>query len=200
MTQLQEIVRDFAAAFKAVDASGPRGRSKSREYEPGIGPLTENEAVRLATEWLKRMKPDTYASGGPKPYPNSRQLCDLLIPGEWAIEFKLIRPFGDNGVEAEHWSENILHPYPGNVSAIGDALKLADSSFKERKAIIVYGFEHLPAKIDLNVSTTCFELICREVVRIKLSVRVSADFSELMHRYHQHGRIFGWEVIARHDS
>jgi hypothetical protein len=63
MTQLQEIVRDFATAFKAVDASGPRGRSKSREYEPGIGPLTENEAVRLATEWLKGIKPDTYASG-----------------------------------------------------------------------------------------------------------------------------------------
>jgi hypothetical protein len=124
----------------------------------------------------------------------------LLIPGEWAIEFKLIRPFGDKGIEAEHWSENILHPYPGNVSAIGDALKLADSSFKERKAIIVYGFEHLPAKIDLNVSTTCFELICREVVRINLSLRVSADFSELMHRHHQHGRIFGWEVIGRHDS
>jgi hypothetical protein len=46
----------------------------------------------------------------PKRYPNSRRQCDLVIPGEWAVEFKLLRPFGDNGAEAEDWSENVLHP------------------------------------------------------------------------------------------
>jgi hypothetical protein len=197
MIGLQEIVDDLAVAFKAVDSTAPRGRSRTREYRPGIGPLTENEATRLAAVWLRKAKPVSYGLAGPKPYPNSRQLCDMVLPGAWAIEVKLIRPFGDNGVEAEHWSENILHPYPGNVSAIGDALKLIESSFHERKAVIVYGFEHLPAKIDLNVVTTCFELVCREVIQIQLGSRASAEFSGLVHSYHQHGRVFGWEVIGR---
>lgn len=50
--------------------------------------------------------------------------CDIVIPGFWAIEFKLIRPYGDNGKIAEHCSENALHPYPGIISSIGDYLKL----------------------------------------------------------------------------
>lgn len=41
---------------------------------------------------------------------------DVLVPNRWALEFKIVRPFGDNGIEAERWSQNLLHPYPGNVS------------------------------------------------------------------------------------
>lgn len=200
MRDVQEVVHDFATAFKAVDASAPIGRSKTREYRPGIGPLTETEAIRLATEWLRRAKPEIYSLAGPKPYPISRQLCDVVVPGKWALEFKLIRPFGDNGAEAEHWSENVLHPYPGNVSAIGDAIKLAESKFEERKAVIVYGFEHLPTKIDLNIVVKCFEVICREVVKVHLGLRASAEFTELMHACHQHGKVFGWEVMGRQLS
>jgi len=113
---MREIVRDFALAFKAVDDAAPKGRSRMREYKPGIGPLNENEAVTKALEWLRQTRPGDYSKAGPKKYPGSHQTCDLVVPGEWAIECKLIRPFGDNGVEAEHWSENVLHPYPGNVS------------------------------------------------------------------------------------
>jgi hypothetical protein len=200
MFHLNEIVSDFAEAFKAVDTSRPRGRSKTREYQPGIGPLTENEAVRLATEWLRNSKPDVYNGAGPRPYPGSRQLCDFVLPSQWAIEFKLIRPFGDNGVEAEHWSENILHPYTGNVSSVGDALKLADSKFGERKAIIVYGFEHQPPKIDLETAVRCFEVVCTEVVRIQLSPRLRGEFLDLIHPYHRHGKVFGWEVLGREAS
>jgi len=38
MLDMSEIVRDFALAFKAVDDAAPKGRSKMREYKPGIGP------------------------------------------------------------------------------------------------------------------------------------------------------------------
>lgn len=200
MLGLDEIVSDFAFAFKAVDTAAPKGRSKTREYRPGIGPLAENEAIRLATEWLKTTKPIPYDGAGPKLYPGSRQLCDLVLPSQWAVEFKLIRPFGDNGVEAEHWSENILHPYPGNVSSVGDALKLVDSKFNERRAIVVYGFEHLPPKIDLDIAVKCFELMCTEVVRIQLSRRSFGAFVDLVHPCHQHGKVFGWEVLGRDFS
>jgi hypothetical protein len=136
---LGAVVDDFAAAFKAVDSSAPQGSSRTRTYRPGIGPLAEAEAIRLALMHLQAVKPDVYAAASPKRYPDSAQLCDLVIPGQWAVEFKLIRPFGDNGVEAEHWSENILHPYAGNVSAIGDCVKLVQSAFPERKSVVVFG-------------------------------------------------------------
>jgi hypothetical protein len=37
----------------------------------------------------------------------TKRTPDLLIPGAWALEFKLARPFGDNGKEAENWSVNL---------------------------------------------------------------------------------------------
>ena len=124
MLELTTAVADFAAAFKAVDSSSPQGRFRDRVYSPGIGPLTEEEAVRRAVLHLQQIRPEVYRSAAPRNYPNDRRKCDLVIPGEWAFEFKLIRPFGDNGKEAEHWSENILHPYPGSTSSVGDCIKL----------------------------------------------------------------------------
>jgi hypothetical protein len=191
---MSQIVSDFALAFKAVDDSAPKGRSRTREYRAGIGPLTENEAITRALAWLKQIKPSDYSEGGPRAYPNSRQICDLVLPGQWAVECKLIRPFGDNGVEAEHWSENVLHPYSGNVSSVGDAIKLNESGFAERKGILVFGYEHLPPRINLDLAVRCFEVICSQVLRIPLSERHSAEFSSLIHPSHQHGKVFGWEV------
>lgn len=119
-----EIVADLASALRTVDSERPQGRSKTRLYQPGVGPLTESEALRMALTHLRELKPHVYGSARSVRYPGVRQCCDLVLPGQWAIECKLIRPFGDNGMEAEHWSEDILHPYPGNISAIGDCLKL----------------------------------------------------------------------------
>ena len=195
MVEMTDLVKDFAAAFKAVDKAIPIGRSKTREYKPGIGPLTENEAVTKAVAWLRSAKSGAYSEARPMPYPKSRQVCDMVLPGEWAIELKLIRPFGDNGIEAEHWSENVLHPYPGNISAIGDALKLTNSGFQERLGIVVFGYEHKPARINLDVAISCFEVMCGQVLGIELTQRHSAEFSDLIHPSHQHGKVFGWEVI-----
>jgi hypothetical protein len=94
--ELPEIIADLASALKAVDASAPIGRSKTREYRPGIGPLTEAGALAAAIDHLKQLKPAQYSAAGPK------KLCDLVIGDDWAIEAKLIRPFGDNGAAAEH--------------------------------------------------------------------------------------------------
>ena len=195
MLTIDEVILDFALAFKQVDALRPIGRSKTREYKPGIGPLTENEAVTRALRWLQETKPKTYAAAGPKAYPGSRQACDLVIPEELAIECKLIRPFGDNGIEAEHWSENILHPYPGNVSAVGDALKLSSSGFRERKGILIFGYEHLPARVNLDIAVRCFELICDQIVGIRLSKRAAEKFPDLIHPCHQLGKVYGWELV-----
>jgi len=116
---LANLVADFADALAAVDAT----RSIHKEFQPGIGPYGEADAVRAALAWLRDARAPTYRSAATK------RLPDLLIPGEWAVELKVIRPFGDNGKPAEHWSENVLHPYPGNTSSLGDCLKLLASGF-----------------------------------------------------------------------
>ena len=191
---LAQVVGDIASAFKAVDDTHPVGSSKSKKYRPGIGPLPEAEAIRRALQQLRTIRPEAYKDAGPRPYPGTKQKCDFVVPGEWAIEFKLIRPFGDNGKEAEHWSENILHPYPGNVSSIGDALKLAASGFSERKGIIVFGYEHIPPQIMLETAVSAFELLAKQIAGICLGARHSAEFGPLVHPFHQQGKVFGWEI------
>jgi len=123
-----------------------------------------------------------------------------VIPGHWAIEFKLIRPFGDNGNEAEHWSENILHPFPGNISAIGDCIKLVRSGFPEQKAVIVFGYEHIPPQIPLEIAVRAFELLVQEIAKIKVSETQFARFGPLIHPVHQQGLVFGWEILGSFEN
>src|SRR5687768_13395532 len=194
---LGDVVGDFADAFKVVDEMHPQGASRTRTYRPGIGPLTEADAVNRALQYLKRgTRSSYYLDTSPKRYPSSRQQCDLVIPGEWAVEFKLLRPFGDNGAEAEHWSENALHPYPGNVSSIGDSIKLIESGFSERKAIVIFCYEHSPPLIDITIAIESFEAIAKQVVGIELGARQSAKFGPLIHPVHQQGKVFGWQVLG----
>src|SRR6266702_123142 len=84
------------------------------------------------------------------------------MPFAW--HFKIIRPFGDNGLPAEHWSENILHPYPGNTSSLGDCMKLLQSGLPERKGIIVFGYEHAQAVVPLDPAIRSFELLAAQIV------------------------------------
>ena len=126
----------------------------------------------------------------------TKRTPDLLIPKEWAIEFKIARPFGDNGKEAENWSVNLLHPYAGNISTIGDCYKLSELTSVERKAVAVIGYEHLPARIDLIPLIESFEAIAEHVTGIKLSKRIEIRRDGLIHPVHQSVRIFAWELVG----
>ena len=167
----------------------------NQRYQPGIGPLKEAEAVKLA---LGKLRVDTmYQHAGPCKYPNSLKRLDLLIPAEWAIEFKLVRPFGDNGKENEHWIEDLLYPYPplfrSSGSPLTDSFKLVESGFSERKAVMIFGFEHDPPMIDLSLSVSLFEELAR-YIGINLGLRQECKFGPLQHKVHRIGKVFGWEV------
>lgn len=192
---LSEIVSDLADALAVVDSERPQCKS----YRPGIGPHGEDVIVKKCVEHLATEKPAIYGEARKKRYPNSTKQCDLYIPDQWAIEFKLLRPFGDNEKEAEHWSENILHPYSGDTSAVSDCFKLIGSSFECRRGIIVLTFEHTPPQIDCEVSVRCFELIAREVLNIPLGRRHESAAFGLIHPCHQQARIYAWEVGAIAD-
>ena len=135
---LNELVQNITEALVRVDAS----REAFRGFQPGVGPYGEPQLVRLIA---------THLNGLPQFHGTvlTKRTPDLLVPGEWAIEFKITRPYGDNGKEAENWSVNLLHPYEGNVSTIGDCYKLAKLETPERKAVVVIGYEHVPCKINL---------------------------------------------------
>jgi len=184
---LSEFVSDFADALAAVDAM----RVSHKQFHPGIGPFGEADAVRTALARLKKVNPNRYLNAVTK------RLPDLLIPCEWAIELKIIRPFGDNGNPAEHWSENILHPYPGNTSSLGDCIKLLESSLLECKAVVIFGYEHTPPVVYLETAVASFELVAREILSISLSPRVEQVRFGLVHPVHQQLRVFGYEVQGR---
>jgi hypothetical protein len=126
----------------------------------------------------------------------TKRTPDLLIPNQWALEFKLARPFGDNGREAENWSVNLLHPYAGNVSLIGDCLKLQSLRGAERKAVIAVGYEHTPPKIPLSPLFDAFELVATKVAGVRLGTREQIIQTNLCHPVHQQFLVAAWEVLS----
>ena len=184
MLELKELVGLIADTLKEFDSSKP----KFKNFSPGIGPYGEPQLIRELSLLLSK-----------KGYPSTiSRTPDLLFNNEWAIEFKIVRPYGDNGKEAENWSVNLLHPYKGNISVIGDALKLLyDYQVDIRKAVFVIGYEHQEPKISLDPLFDSFELVAKSVCKLPLSSRVEERRDNLVHPVHQVIRCVAWEILKR---
>jgi hypothetical protein len=185
--ELSALIADFAFALRETDATQPVG--SSGRFKPGCGPLTESEVTGLIIRRLRSTNTN-YGNAAPMRYPGGRTECDLVLPGQWAIELKLARPYGDNGKPAERWSENLLYPYPGNTSSLGDCLKLLGSQFSERKAVLVIGYEHTPPKIPLEPAVRGFEILASEVLGLNLTPRQQVTVSGLVHPCHQQATVY----------
>lgn len=183
---LDELLNDIAAALVAIDAS----QRPFRAFHPGVGPYGEPQLVALVAAHLNQL-----ANYNGKV--RTKRCPDLLIPNEWAVEFKITRPFGDNGKQAENWSVNLLHPYPGNISALGDCFKLYGYQGAERRAILVIGYEHVPPKIDLSPLIESFEIIAKNVLGMVLSPRIERYHDSLIHPVHQALRVYAWEFHGK---
>jgi hypothetical protein len=176
-----QLVETIADILKKLDSERPVHKT----FQPGIGPFGEPQIVRIIAQRLTDMGVEA----------QTRRSPDLDIGGVWAIEFKIVRPFGDNGREAENWSVNVLHPYAGNVSLIGDAMKLSnDLHMYRNKGLFVIGFEHDPARISLDPLIDSFELVTRHVMRIALGERIEEKRTNLCHPEHQVLRCIGWQL------
>lgn len=183
---LFEITTDIADAVVSIDAS----RIPFKQFQPGVGPYGEPQLLKSIADYLNAKLPK---------YQNrviTKRTPDLLIPNEWALEFKIVRPFGDNGKEAENWSVNLLHPYRGNTSAIGDCIKLIEKGGIERMAVVVIGYEHAPPKIDLTTLIKSFEVVAERVANVELSSKIEIRRTGLIHPVHQAVRVFAWEVLG----
>lgn len=185
MLELQQVISDIADAVVSIDRCG----IPFKTFRLGVGPYGEPQLVQAIARYLNQLK--SYSGKA-----QTKRKPDLLIPGSWAFEFKLARPYGDNGKIAENWSVNLLHPYPGNESLIGDCLKLVKLGGDEKRAVIAVGYEHTPPQISLAPLLRSFELIAQQVVRIRLGPRVEKIRTGLCHPVHQQALIAGWEVLT----
>lgn len=181
--ELRNIVCDIADVLKSFDSEKPI----HKRFKPGIGPFGEPQLIKEVSSRLNRIKKgyETY----------TRRTPDLDINGEWAVEIKIVRPFGDNGNVAENWSVKLLHPYEGNTSLIGDALKLLKLEEFPKKAIFLIAYEHTVPKIDLNVLITSFELIIQKVIGLRIGERIEEKRANPVHPEHQTVRCLAWELV-----
>jgi hypothetical protein len=174
------LVKLIADILKGFDSEKP----VHKDFQPGIGPFGEPQIVREIAERLT-------SNGTPT---QTKRTPDPALKDEWAIEFKIVRPFGDNGKEAENWSVNLLRPYAGNVSLIGDAIKLRNLNAFLHKGLFVIGFEDNPPKISLDPLIDSFELIAQQVMRIGIGKRIEERREPLVQPVHQVLRCIGWEL------
>lgn len=177
-----ELVIIVADLLKAFDAEKPIHKN----FHAGIGPFGEPQLVTIIAERLRTVGIDAQTKRTP----------DLRIAHEWAIEFKIVRPFGDNGKEAENRSVNLLHRYAGSASLVGDALKLQRLDNYDHRGLFVKGYEHNPAQISLNPLISSFEAIAREVMNIRLGDRIQETRTGLVHPEHQVLRCAAWELVC----
>jgi hypothetical protein len=182
---LSSVVESIADALVFIDAGGV----PCKNFQPGVGPYGETQLIKIVAAYLnERLHCDRPVC--------TKRTPDLLLPGEWAIECKIVRPFGDNDKPAENWSVNLLHPYEGNTSLIGDCFKLINYPGTERKAVVAIGYEHTPPRIDLERLLRAFEIVASEVCGIQLGERVCANREKLIHPVHQQLRVIAWEVLG----
>ncbi len=184
-TKMQQLIDDIADAIRAIDSGGVA----FKQFQPGVGPYGEPQLTKPISRHLAT-NPDRY------PGIKTCRIPDLLIPDRWALEFKIVRPFGDNGIEAEHWSQNLLHPYPGNVSAISDVYKLMRRKGPEIRGIVVISYEHEPPKIAVSILVSAFEILCRQLLSLPLGERHSQVVRNCVHPVHQTATVYGWPLTS----
>mgnify|MGYP005836765481 CR=1 FL=1 len=195
---LQDIVADFAHGIVLADRARPvalNARSKEA-FRAGIGPHSEAAAVRLVMQAVRADRPARYQDYSlAVPYPaNRKNKCDLCIgvapQWAWAIEAKLIWFFGDNGKRNDNILMHVLSPYAEHRSALTDFIKLRTSGFACRKAVLLYGFDHVGWSLDPAIEA--LETLAHSMAAV--GGRCTAEFEGLVRPVHSSGRVFAWEV------
>jgi hypothetical protein len=199
MVELEKLVRDFARGLAAADARHPQsvGVRTGKIYQPGIGPHTETQTLKLVLSKLSRIDQVYVQHSFDVPYRgSSRQRCDWCLGTEpdwdWTIEAKMLRLLGDNGKLNDNMLMHILSPYPAHRSALTDCAKLATSTLNGRKAVLIFGYEY--EGWELAPAVEAFETLARE--RIVLGPRNESPFMDLVHPVHQPGAVFAWEIAS----
>jgi hypothetical protein len=198
---LDHFANDFAAAIARVDQQRPQAVNARSgvAFQPGIGPHTEEQTIRLVLGALVQSTPERYRDHAlAVPYPSQpRQKCDLCLgigpAWTWAVEIKMLRLMGDDGKPNDNMIMHILSPYPAHGSALTDSEKLIQSGFAGKKMLAIYGYDYPAWPQDPVIDA--FETLAQ--TRVRLGERYVAVFDELIHPVHRQGRVFAWEVTSQ---
>jgi hypothetical protein len=189
--ELKQVVSDIADAMVHIDNT----REAWHQFNPGVGPFPEPQLVKRIMKYLNSLP--EYKDGAHKPKGHHP---DLRILNKWAIEFKIVRTYGDNGKKYPpgRWSMDMIHPYPGNASVIGDCYTLLNMASDQRKAVIAITYGHADPKDDKDLTPLLksFDEIIKDVVFFSLSPRIEAE-GVLDHPYYKKFRLLAWEVLGR---
>ncbi len=193
---LEQIVRDFVDGMKAADAKRPVAQSarSARKYRAGLGPFSEASTIRLVMLELAALQPERYRDYSLEvAYPAAvRSKCDLCIGAaprwNWAIEVKMLRMLGDNGLPNDNMLMHILSPFPEHRSALTDCSKLRVSGLEGRKAVLIFGYECEVRPMELAIAA--FE----KLAGLKSSNRCSGSADGLVHPVHQRALVYGWNL------
>ena len=188
-----QLVTEISDLLKEFDLTRPVAPPKPgrKPYKPGIGPFDEPDLVKEIAIRLSKMGVAVKTEEEVDRVKN----IDMVIGNQWAVEFKTARAYNNTGTEAEHWSENLTHPYPGHVSAIGDVIKLQKVNTVAHKCVLAIGFERdAPPGLPLEPVFHSFEVIAEYVMDLSLGPRIEVTRSGLVHPVHQTLRCASWEV------
>jgi hypothetical protein len=148
LSQILEKVAEglvFTDLNTEIETIGIRTR---KPYLPGVPTMGEENFVAELFKWWNKETSDDNWYDLEVPYPNqSRKKCDALFGGsplerEWAIEFKRLQFFGDNGKRNDHGVQKMLSPYEKDRSLLHDVLRLQKSGLAKRYAVIGYAFTY----------------------------------------------------------
>ncbi len=196
--ELTRLVAGFAEAIAAVDDRCPPYVSRTgRQYQLGIGPYSENPAMKLVCEELNAR--GLGPCGQFLPYPNApRQKCDIWIgePVDWAIEVKMGRFRGDNGKPDDTGIKDLISPFQSDRSALADGVKLATSGFSCRRSVLVYGFDDVDRP--LQDALDALDVLLRQ--RVLVDGPHSAALDGLRHPVFVSGGVTAWEILASISS
>ena len=182
--------------MQIVDSKAPQAANARRpeiKYSPGIGPFQEKKLIELVTNEMKNQNQIFNNILLEEKYPNfSRKKLDIFWPNEevnYYIEAKAMRRLRNNGNPEEFIMVDLLSPYEGDGSVLGDIKKLKNSGFEGEKVILIYGYDYDEAPMDIIVG--CYELIADKYF-CKFKETYEQSFDGLIHPIHKRGKVKGY--------
>lgn len=230
--ELQHIVNRYAESIQSLDPRVSARGMGTRSYQPGFASLPEATAIQMIdAEWEQLHPGERSDHRVAVRYPGTRASADHVVSchgrgnlqrPEWALEIKRLQFFGDNGKRNDYAVGKVLSPYLKDRGMLHDALRLRESEFTERIAIIGYGFDQDALTVaearrrhtHRDALTTIIN-IEREIQRdgpmhletlvefaeailglrgLKKGPRAQAEFDAWHHPAGGRGLLFGWEI------
>ena len=195
---IKEFVECFAKSMQIVDSKAPQAvnaRKPDIKYSPGIGPFQEKKLIKLVTNEMKNQNQTYNTILLEERYPNlSKKKLDIFWSNEkvnYYIEAKAMRRLRNNGTPEEFIMVDLLSPYEGDGSVLGDIKKLKNSGFEGEKVILIYGYDYDEWPLDIAID--CFEVLAERHF-CKFKEKYKSKFNNLIHPHHKRGEVFAWII------